>query len=132
MAQAEARARPSVLIVDDEADILTALGALLESEGFVVSVADNGLDALEQARRRPPDVVLLDVMMPLMDGRALCRALRADPLTAQVPVIFMTAGAPPAQADFGHQAVVRKPFDVDDLVALLRRWGDAATGRAGR
>lgn len=119
----EARTGPSVLIVDDEAEILTALGALLESEGFHVSVAGNGIDGLEQVRRGTPDVVLLDVMMPLMDGRAMCRALRADPLTAQVPVVFMTAGTPPPQADCAHEAVVRKPFDVDDLISLLRRVG---------
>lgn len=111
----------SVLIVDDELEITSTLGALLSAEGFEVIVAHNGREGLEQVGRRVPDVVLLDLMMPVMDGRAMCRALRADPATAHVPVVVMTAGSWLGGDECAHSAFLRKPFDVDHLLEVLRR-----------
>lgn len=89
--QAEAKAeRPRVCVVDDDPAILAALAALLQSE-FEVVVARNGHDALRLARKDPPDLILLDVQMPDLDGFAVCRRLKDDPLTAEVPVVFLTA-----------------------------------------
>ncbi len=79
-----------VLIVDDEPESRSRLRALLQEQGHAVSEASNGLDALEVARRQPPDLVISDILMPQMDGFALCRAYRADPALAQAPFVFYT------------------------------------------
>ena len=82
--------KPRLLVVDDDAVVLSALGALL-GEGHEVRVARRGRDALRLARLEPPDLVMLDVGLPDIDGYEICRRLKNDPLTAEVPVIFLTA-----------------------------------------
>lgn len=79
-----------VLIVDDEPESRTRLRALLQAHGHVVTEASNGLDALERARQQPPDLVISDILMPQMDGFALCRASRSDPALAHAPFVFYT------------------------------------------
>ncbi len=79
-----------VLIVDDEPESRSRLRALLQEHGHAVTEASNGLDALELARRQPPDLVISDILMPQMDGFALCRAYRADPALARAPFVFYT------------------------------------------
>ncbi len=79
-----------VLIVDDEPESRSRLRALLQEQGHAVTEASNGLDALELARRQPPDLVISDILMPQMDGFALCRAYRADPVLARAPFVFYT------------------------------------------
>ncbi len=79
-----------VLIVDDEVESRTRLRALLQAHGHAVVEASNGLDALERARQQPPDLVISDVLMPQMDGFALCRAYRTDPDLARAPFMFYT------------------------------------------
>ncbi|HTV02451.1 MAG TPA: response regulator, partial [Luteitalea sp.] len=79
-----------VLIVDDEAESRRRLKALLTEHGHAVSEASNGLDALEVARQQPPDLVISDILMPQMDGFALCRAYRTDPRLAHAPFVFYT------------------------------------------
>ena len=79
-----------VLIVDDEPESRTRLRALLQAHGHVVSEATNGLEALEHARQQPPDLVISDILMPQMDGFALCRASRTDPALARTPFVFYT------------------------------------------
>jgi len=79
-----------VLIVDDEAECRTRLRDLLQAHGHAVVEASNGLDALERARLQPPDLVISDVLMPQMDGFALCRASRTDPALARAPFVFYT------------------------------------------
>ena len=79
-----------VLIVDDEPESRERLRALLLEHGHAVSEASNGLDALEVARQQPPDLVISDILMPQMDGFALCRAYRADPRLARAPFVFYT------------------------------------------
>jgi two-component system cell cycle sensor histidine kinase/response regulator CckA len=79
-----------VLIVDDEPESRTRLRDLLQAHGHVVTEASNGLDALERARQQPPDLVISDILMPQMDGFALCRASRADPALSHAPFVFYT------------------------------------------
>ena len=79
-----------VLIVDDEPESRTRLRSLLQAHGHAVSEATNGLDALELARQQPPDLVISDILMPQMDGFALCRASRTDPALARTPFVFYT------------------------------------------
>jgi len=81
--------RGSILIVDDEPANLEILSEALEDK-YDIMCATNGEDALEAAREDLPDLILLDVMMPEMDGYQICRALKADPLTVDIPVIFLT------------------------------------------
>ena len=80
-----------VLVVDDDADILELLQYNLSKEGYEVKVADNGKKAIEIAKDFVPSLILLDVMMPGMDGYAVCATLKADPDTRNIPVIFVTA-----------------------------------------
>lgn len=119
----------AVLIVDDDADIRRFLGLTLRHDGFDVHEAVDADDALDQARRVEPDVILLDVMMPGIDGYEVCRRLRADPRTQETPVILLTAKGRAEDKirglDVGADDYVVKPFDPEELVArvnsVLRR-----------
>ncbi len=115
-----------VLIVDDHEQNLYLLRALLSGNGFTVSEAGNGAEALEKARERRPDLVVSDILMPVMDGFALCRAWRADPATAAVPFVFYTATYTDARdrefaLDLGADAFVIKPLEPDVFLAEMRR-----------
>jgi CheY-like chemotaxis protein len=112
---------PTILVVDDEVPIVLLLSELLHAAGYRVVTAHNGEDALALARLRPPDLVLADVMMPRLDGVELCRRLHAAPRTRHVPVILMSAVASPRLQLDNAVAFVAKPFDLDDLLALVRR-----------
>jgi CheY-like chemotaxis protein len=110
-----------VLIVDDERCLRDALAALLANEGYAVTVADNGRDALAKLRTIRPDVVLTDFMMPLMDGGELVCAIRADAALRDLKVLMMSAAPLPHCAGDEDVTVLRKPFDVDVLLGELRR-----------
>lgn len=119
----------AVLIVDDDADIRRFLGLTLRHDGFEVHEAVDAEDALDRARSIDPDVILLDVMMPGVDGYEVCRRLRADPRTQETPVILLTAKGRAEDKirglDVGADDYVVKPFDPEELVArvnsVLRR-----------
>ena len=105
-----------VLVVDDDVEIRETLSALLQHEGYDVSRAENGVQALEQLRRFHPDVVLLDLMMPVMSGWEVLDALQESGEIDQVPIIVVSAmGAP------GARACLRKPVDLDELLAVVGR-----------
>jgi two-component system alkaline phosphatase synthesis response regulator PhoP len=114
------------VLVDDAAEVRMLLQLLLELEGFVVTATADGPAGLAAVRAARPNVVLLDVQLPGMDGTEVLRALRADPPTAQLPVVLLT-GSPEqdttALLGLGATGVLRKPFDPDtvgaQLVALL-------------
>jgi CheY-like chemotaxis protein len=114
-----------VLIVDDEPDIrrIARLG-LARVGGMEVVEASNGAEGLLRAQAERPDAVLLDVMMPAMDGPATLARLREDPATAGIPVVFLTAKAIAAEVDrlksLGAAAVLTKPFDPMTLARDLR------------
>ena len=117
--------RPLVLLVDDEPSIRETLSFMLEMEGFAVAAAEDGRQGLEMAQRLRPPVMLLDAMLPLLDGFSVCRQLKGEPATASTRIIMLTAlgqrsdreRALGAGADF----YLSKPFDEDELLALLRR-----------
>lgn len=115
----------SVLIVDDEEDLSAMLGLRLRSHGWQVEYANNGAAALQQIAVVRPDVVLLDVVMPAMDGWEVGRRLRADAGTAALPIIYMTArqshDVAQHSAAVGAAAVFVKPFAADALLAALQR-----------
>jgi DNA-binding response OmpR family regulator len=85
------RHSPLIMVVDDDADSLSVLTRHIRREGLTVVGASSGTECLQVVKEHQPDVILLDLMMPDMDGFALCRALRADPATAEIPVIMLTA-----------------------------------------
>jgi len=113
-----------ILIIDDEAITRETLRALLNNSGFVVWVAASGAEGLERAADILPDLVLLDVMMPGMDGFEVCRRLRADPRLNAVPVLMVTALEDRASRlraiDAGADDFISKPFDAAELQARVR------------
>ena len=80
-----------VLVVDDTTRNIQVLGTILRQEGYEINVAQNGLQALQMVERVPPDLILLDVMMPQLDGFETCKRLKASEKTKEIPVIFLTA-----------------------------------------
>jgi CheY-like chemotaxis protein len=125
----------TVLIVDDEFGITDALREILSDEGFHVLVARNGKDGLKRIEERRPDLIVLDYMMPVMDGRETLLALQANPATASIPVILISA-MPEASipTDCMGATFLRKPFRVNRLLSEIRQLLDtaapaAATGR---
>jgi signal transduction histidine kinase len=113
-----------ILIVDDEPGICEANEVLLADLGYRTAVARSGREAIRQARAHRPDLILLDVTMPDMDGFAACRALREEKAAADTPIIFVTARCDPAQKveafELGACDYVTKPFDQDELAARIR------------
>ena len=115
-------ARPQrVLLVDDSADLREVWKLWLTSWGFAVEEAPNGADAVERARTRPPDLILLDLEMPVLDGQAARQLLAADPATARVPVLALSAQTMATSDDGpGTHSFLPKPADPDCLLALIR------------
>jgi two-component system chemotaxis response regulator CheY len=107
-----------VLVVDDEPMVRETLGQVLSDEGYMVDLAVDGETALERVHAARPDAILLDLMMPGMNGRQFLQALREEPAYAGVPVMIMTAvhGLEVNLATMGASEVVEKPFDVDELL----------------
>jgi two-component system cell cycle response regulator len=87
----EADRTPQIMVVDDDPDTVSILARHLQREGFVAIEAISGAECVRIAQERPVDVILLDLMMPDMDGFQVCRALKEDPRTAEIPVIMITA-----------------------------------------
>jgi CheY-like chemotaxis protein len=116
----------SVLLIDDEEDIrAVAAMSLRRVGGFTVVAVASGPAGIAEAERAPPDVILLDVMMPGCDGPTTLRRLRAEPRTARIPVIFITAKAQRRELDaflaMGAEGVIIKPFDPILLPDQIRR-----------
>jgi DNA-binding response OmpR family regulator len=113
----------TIVIVDDEFGLADVLTATLSDIGFRVFSATNGTQGLEVMAEHPPDLVLLDYMMPLLDGAGVLKAMRADPKLAEVPVIMMSAMPETvvrARCQ-GYVAFLRKPFDFSALLRTVER-----------
>lgn len=124
-----------ILVADDDAVILRLLQVNFGLEGFEVQTAIHGEDALERAKEMCPDVILLDVMMPGLDGWEVCRRLKEDESLAKTPVVFLSARAQDEDRqrgyDLGVAAYVTKPFDPSRLIKLVRGLvGEAPQGEA--
>ena len=115
---------PLVLLVDDERSIRTICRVNLEGDGLAVSEAADGAEALEVVRRARPSVVLLDVMMPGVDGWDVAEQLAADDETRKIPVVFLSARAAPEDRlraqELGAVGYVEKPFDPLELAGIVR------------
>ena len=115
--------RKTILIADDEPNIVISLEFLLHREGYRVLVARDGVEALAAIRAERPDLVLLDVMMPRMDGFEVCQAVRAEPAIAATRILMLTAKGRATDAAkgtaLGADAYVTKPFSTRELAAQV-------------
>lgn len=111
-----------ILIVDDDPTIRSVLEALLEDEGFTPVTAANGQEAVTIVRDSPPALVLMDLMMPVMNGVEAARTLKSEPETAGIPIIAMSAGFILRESidDLLADSIISKPFDLDALIANIR------------
>lgn len=113
-----------ILAVDDEPHILKLVSFSLTAGGFEVLEAGDGLSAVEVAERELPDLILLDVMMPVLDGYEACRRLKANPATAGIPVVMLSAKSQQAEQAIGLECgaidYICKPFTPKDLVRQVR------------
>ena len=113
-----------ILIVDDEADLVSVLRIGLEIEGFEVIVASDGEEGLRKAREERPELVVLDLMLPKLDGYRVCRALKFDERYRNLPIVILSARSGEQDRrlafDMGADAFVSKPYDMAALVKLVR------------
>jgi DNA-binding response OmpR family regulator len=121
----------TILIAEDERDIRELLDFTLRYNGYEVIAASNGEEALELIQREMPDLILLDVRMPRIDGYEVCKALKAEPTTSSIPVVFLSAKGQEAEVEAGMQlgaeAYILKPFSPNELAS---RVGDLLRERA--
>ena len=117
-------AKETILVVEDDPDIVELLEYSLEREGYKVLAASDGEKGLSEARRRKPALVLLDLMLPGLDGLSICRALKEDGATKDIPVMMLTAKGEESDVvvgrEFGADDYVRKPFSPRELIARIR------------
>jgi len=115
----------TILVVDDSPSVRQLVQLTFEMEGYRVITADDGVAGLERARADRPSLVVLDVMMPRMDGFDVARALKSDPATAAMPIVMLTAKAQAADVSAGGASgvddYVTKPFDPEELLARVER-----------
>lgn len=113
-----------ILIVDDTPENLRVLGDMLDQQGYEVRIATSGGHAMENTMASPPDLILLDILMPGMDGYEVCRRLKANPDLRHIPVIFISALAMPEQKTRafheGAADFITKPFQSEEVVARVR------------
>ena len=129
--------RKRIILVEDEHDMAGLVAMRLRREGYLVEIASDGLEGLERIRSSPPDLVILDIMLPGMPGTEVAKELRADPRTAGVPVVMLTARSEESDIvvglQFGADDYVTKPFSMSVLLArvaaVLRRSAPVAPGR---
>ena len=118
-----------ILVIEDDDIVARTIERSLRSEDFRVTLTSSGVEGLKSARRRPPDLVILDIIMPGMDGYTVCREMRADPILEDVPILFLTAKTKNEDKIIGFKAgaddYLSKPFNIDELIlrirAILRR-----------
>ncbi|OVE82502.1 hypothetical protein BVY03_00810 [bacterium K02(2017)] len=112
------------LIVDDEEDLIMMLQLNLECKGFTVQSATNGKDGIKLAQSFQPDVIVLDIMMPGMDGWEVCAALQADPQTNNIPIVFLTASKESELQEKAQKLgteIMFKPYEMDEIIDLLKK-----------
>ena len=113
-----------ILVIEDEADIVTLLKHYFLQEHFEVITSGNGLDGLSQARTLHPDLIVLDLMLPGLDGLSINRSLKKDPLTAGIPVVILTAKSDETDRivglELGADDYIVKPFNPKELLARVK------------
>jgi two-component system alkaline phosphatase synthesis response regulator PhoP len=129
--EADMSDKKKVLLVDDDPDFVEAVRVIVESGGYDVSVAYDGKEGLEAVAKEKPDLIVLDVMMPVMNGHETCQALKKDPETAKIPVILLTAVADRVTtSQYTHRDMLEseaedympKPVEPKELLELIKNW----------
>lgn len=114
-----------ILVVDDEINITQILEFSIGAEGYEVITAQNGEEAIDKARREQPDLIILDIMMPIIDGYEACRILKANPLTKSIPVILLTAKGRDIDKRLGYEVgatdYIIKPFSPNKLIDRIHK-----------
>ncbi|MFA4874665.1 MAG: response regulator [bacterium] len=129
------RSKPLVLIVDDEPDMQTLLSDLLSFSGFDVATAGDGVEGLKEAQKKMPDAILLDIMLPKLDGFQMCRLLKYNEKYREIPIIMLTARNHPKDRELaeaaGSDGYIVKPFETKQLIAEIKRligdWEEIST-----
>jgi two-component system alkaline phosphatase synthesis response regulator PhoP len=115
---------PRILVAEDERDIRELIGFTLRYAGFEVELATNGAEAVEKASQVQPDLIMLDVRMPRMTGYEACRILKENPVTAEIPIVFLSAKGQEVEIEQGLASgaleYIVKPFAPDDLANQVR------------
>ena len=115
-----------ILIADDETDIVETLQFMLEVEGFECLTAYNGEDALNLAKREKPDLLILDVMMPKINGYKVCRLLKFDAKYKNIPILMVTARSQEEDKMIGEETgadeYITKPFEINDVVEKVKKY----------
>ncbi len=126
--------RPRILVVDDEADLVAVLRMGLENDGFEVIEASDGEQGLQLAREARPDLVLLDLMLPKLDGYKVCRALKFDERYKHLPILILSARSGEADRrlaqEMGADGFVAKPYEMSELLTRIRSRLKLPPGRA--
>ncbi|MGA2315509.1 MAG: response regulator [Thermodesulfobacteriota bacterium] len=115
-----------ILVVDDEVDLVETVRFPLEMEGFDVLVSYNGEDALNQARKESPDLIILDLMLPKLDGYKVCRLLKFDEKYKHIPILMLTAKTQEKDKTLGMETganeYITKPFEMDYLMEKVKAY----------
>jgi DNA-binding response OmpR family regulator len=115
-----------ILVVDDEVDLVETVRFPLEMEGFDVLVSYNGEDALNQARKENPDLIILDLMLPKLDGYKVCRLLKFDERYKHIPILMLTAKTQEKDKTLGMETgadeYITKPFEMDYLMEKVKAY----------
>lgn len=123
--------RKEILLVDDDPDFVEAVKVIVEKAGYDVRVAYDGQEGIEAVHEKLPDLIVLDVMMPVMNGHEACAKLKGDPETAEIPIILLTAVADRVTTStYTHRDMLEseaddyipKPVEPNDLLELIKNW----------
>jgi DNA-binding response OmpR family regulator len=118
--------KKKILVVDDQVDLVKTIQFALELEQYKVLVSYNGEDALNQARKENPDLILLDIMLPKLDGYKVCRLLKFDEKYKHIPILMMTAKTQEKDKLIGKETganeYITKPFDMDELMQKIETY----------
>src|SRR3990172_590764 len=113
-----------ILLVDDEVDLVETVRFSLEGEGYHVLVSFNGEDALNKARKETPDLIILDLMLPKLDGYKVCRLLKFDERYKHIPILMLTAKTQEKDKILGKETgadeYITKPFDMDEVMKIVK------------
>ncbi|OQX85499.1 MAG: hypothetical protein B6D63_02120 [Candidatus Latescibacteria bacterium 4484_7] len=115
--------KAKILVVDDEVNITQILEFSIGAEGFEVITASDGEEAIDKARKEQPDLIILDIMMPRIDGYEACRILKANPITKNIPVVLLTAKGRDVDKRLGYEVgatdYIIKPFSPNKLIERI-------------
>jgi CheY-like chemotaxis protein len=117
--------KPKILLIDDHKTVLKLIEAIIRLKGYDLIYAENGHQGISSARQEKPDLILLDVMMPDLDGFKVCQYLKSEPETKDIPVIFLTARGAEDDLEFGRKAgadgFISKPFQTMDVLKQVEQ-----------